>query len=117
MILTFKATSGESDSDYYYDLNDEFSDIIPHSWTNQKPEKSPKSSPRKDRKKSKTPRPTTFERKLMERIQELEEKIDFKDPRYPKPKKSDIQMAPMKPLKLGRNFDLEKPHPHKRTHR
>ena len=63
----------------------------------------------------KTPRPSKFEHRLLDRIRELEEKMDFVDPRHPVVKESKILTTAAKPLAIGRNVDHLPPAPTERT--
>ena len=91
--------------EYYYDANGEFSqNSVDHYY------KKEISNARKNRHKSRnptpkavpTPRPSTFEQKLMARINELEEKMDGNNLVM---KPSIIMKKSAKPLVIGRNID------------
>ena len=102
--------------DYYYDLNDEFA--APSEYFYQRRMSSARQSRKSKRshqKISKTPRPTKLETRLLERIDELEEKMDFVDSRHPAVKSSNLTLAPAKPLAIGRNVDRLPPRPSVRT--
>ena len=105
------------DNEYYYDVNDEIP--VPSEYYYRKRLSSSRQNRKHNRQMKhqvvKTPRPTKFEHRLLERINELEEKMDFVDPRHPLAKESTIHLTCARPLAIGRNVDNLPPAPTERS--